>query len=795
MLKNYFKTAIKNLFRNKVFSIINISGLSVGLACCMLIFLYTKDEVSYDRFHEKKDVIYRIVANMTKPDDQVQKLGNTGMMPGPNFKREVPEVEQYLRVQSDNYTTRHGIGILNQSALAVDENFFSFFSFPLIQGDPKTALADLHSIVLSEEVAKKYFGKKEALGEILELKIDDKFVPFTVKGITKKSPQNSSLKIEMLVPMKFKQSLYDDKQWTNFFLNTFVILKKGTDISTTELKFAKSYNKNAAQEIKEVAEKYGFKDKIQFLLQPLLSMHLSKEYRPDDGLTDGSNPMYSYILSGIALLILLIACINFINLTVAHSLKRAKEIGIRKVIGGQRKQLIIQFLGESFILCSIAFLFAILLAQLLLPFFNTVSNKALSFSYLLDTKLVLGYIALFLVTGLLAGFYPAVVLSRFNPVETLYGRHRLASRNYLSKGLVIFQFTLATFLIVSTFIIYSQFNFLTHFDLGYNDKNVAIVNAGQINKDKLAAFKNELYKISSIKDISADMGGRWGTHAHINGEGDIHFDFKIIDEDYLPLLKIPITKGRNFSRDIPSDTIQAAVVNESFVKTAGWKDPIGQVVDFFYDKKKYRVIGVIRDYHYASLNEKTGPQLFITDPHRSLRDVYIKINPNETAETLRSIASIFKAFFPFQPYECNFKDEQNALQYESEGKWKQIISFGAILTIFISCIGLFGLATLAAEKRTKEIGIRKVLGASVAVIVRKLSNDFLRLVIIAAIIAAPLSWWTMNKWLENYPYRITINAWTFIIATLVVIMIAVLTISYQSIKSAIANPVKSLRSE
>jgi ABC-type antimicrobial peptide transport system permease subunit len=408
---------------------------------------------------------------------------------------------------------------------------------------------------------------------------------------------------------------------------------------------------------------------------------------------------------------------------------------------------------------------------------------------------VLGYIALFVLTGLLAGFYPSVVLSRFNPVETLYGRLKLTNKNYLSKGLVIFQFTLSTFLIIATFIIYSQFNYLTHFDLGYNDKNVAVVNSGFISREKLEVVKNDLLKNSSIQNISADMGGRWGTRAHVNGATDIEFDIRIIDENYFSLFQIPVIHGRSFSKNISTDTSQAVVVNETFVKTAGWKNPIGQVVDFYYDNKKYNVIGVIKDYHFAALNEKMGPEIFLTRPQQQLRDVFIKLKPGGTAETLHFIEATFKKLFPYQPYQSNFKEEENALQYESEAKWKQIISFGALLTIFISCIGLFGLATLAAEKRTKEIGIRKVLGASVPVIVRKLSKDFLKLVILAAMIAAPLAWLAMNKWLENYPYRIAINPWTFGFAAMLVTMIALLTISYQFIKSALANPVKSLRTE
>lgn len=761
----------------------------------MLIFLYSKDEVSYDRFHKKKDNIYRITATIARADGNVDKIGSTGMMPGPTFKGAVPEVEDYVRVQSAFFNIKHANEIFREEALYVDSNFFTVFSFPLVAGNSKTALNDIHGIVLSQEIAEKYFGKKNAVGQILELHTGEKFEPFVVTAIAKRSPQNSSIKIKMLVPFKFQLTQFEDKNWVNFFLNTFVILKPGADIEAVEAKFAGVFRTEAADELKDMSEKYGFKDKVSFNLQSFQKMHLSTDFPSDNGLTDASNPVYSYILTGIALFILLIACINFINLSVAHSLKRAKEIGIRKVVGGQRKQLIAQFLGESFILSLFAFLFAILLVQIVLPYFNTLANKALAFSYLFDLKLIAGYIFLFLLTGLMAGFYPALVLSRFNPVQTLYGRFRLAGKNYLSKGLVVFQFALATFLIVATMIIYSQFSYLMNFDIGYNDKNIAIVNTGNILQEKLDIFRNELLKNPSIEKISADQGGRWGTIAHINEGKEISFDFKHVDENYLSLFEIPIVKGRNFSNNFISDTAESVVINESFARAAGWKDPVGKQVDFFYYNKKYNVVGVIRDYHYRSLAEKIEPQLFTMSPRYSFGDVFIKIKDGNTSQALAQIEKTFKNLFPFQPYKHNFKDAQNAEQYEREAKWKQILTFGAVLTIFISSIGLFGLATLSAEKRTKEIGIRKVLGASVAVIAGKLTGDFLRLIVLAAVIASPLAWWVMNKWLENYPYRISISWWMFGLTTVAVLLIALLTVSFQSIKAAVANPVKSLRAE
>ncbi len=795
MFSNYFKTAFRNLWRNKVFSLINIIGLSVGLACCMLIFLYAKDELSFDRFNEKANRIYHLTADFKSPEGNITKSSSTGMMPGPNFTAQIPDIEGFVRVGRENFTTRQDARVFDQEVLYADSNFFSFFTFPMLQGNPATALKGVYSVVLSEEVAEKYFGTPKALGKFLEVKVGDAFKTFMVTGVTKKSPQNSSIKIKMMMPMRFLQTLNADNRWFNFYLNTFFLLKPGANPATVQAKMARAFENDSKEQLKEEQVKYGFKNTVSFGLQPLLQMHTSTDYPANNGLTDASNPVYSYILTGIAMFIMLIGCINFINLTVARSLKRAKEVGIRKVAGSLRYQLIALFMGESFVLSFIAFFFAILLVILVLPFFNTVANKALSFSYLLDAGLIAGYIAIFFATGLLAGFYPAMVLSGFNPVQTLYNRQKFAGRNYFLKGLVILQFTLATFLIIATITIYSQFNYLMHYNLGYNDKNVAVVDAGYMMSDKLASFKTELLKSPLVTGVSADDGGRWHSKAHINNGEEINFDIKQIDEDYLPLLQINMANGRNFSKSFVSDSTQSVLVNETFVKKAGWKNPVGQVVDFNYDNKKYTVTGVVKDYHFLSLTQKIEAQLFTMRPDNQYRDVFVKLKPGRTADALTYVEKTFKRFFPLNPYQYTFKDAANAEQYNSEAKWKQIISFGALLTIFISCIGLFGLATLTAERRKKEIGIRKVLGASVQAIATKLSNDFLKLVIIAALIAAPVAWWAMSRWLQNYPYRIAINGWIFFFATIAVLLIALVTVSFQSIKAAVANPIMSLRTE
>jgi len=760
----------------------------------MLIVLYAKDELSYDQFHHRLNDIYRVVVTFTPPDNkESRKTSSTGMVHGTIFANQIPEVEKMVRIQSNRFTIRHGQENIDEDILYTDEDFFSVFNFPLIAGDPKTALTDIHSVVLSEEMANKYFGSVDAVGKTLEVNINDTFQPFRVTAVAKNSPQNSSIKIKLLFPIKFEKP---DNQYLNFFLNTFFELRPGVNPDAVVKKMATAFQATAGDALKEAREKYEFKDKVTFLLQPIAAMHMSNDFPPDNGLVDGSSPMYAYILSGIAVLLLVIACINFINLTVARSLKRAKEIGIRKVVGGQRMQLVVQFLGESFVLCLIAFMLGIGLVELALPFFNSVANKALAFSYLFDGKLIAGFAGLFLITGVLAGFYPALVLSGFNPVQSLYGRHVLAGKGYLSRGLVVLQFTLATFLIVATITIHSQFNFLIHFDLGYNPNNVVqIRGASQMDKSKLDLIRTELMRDPSIAIVSADMGGRWGTSAHINGDHEIGFDIRRVDENFLPLLEVRMAKGRNFSADQPTDSTNYVLVNEAFVKEAGWRDPLGKEVDFFYKKRKYKVLGVMKDFHYRPLTEKVGPLLLSMQPDVKFRDLYIRLQPGYGKASLSNIEKVFRQFFPNNAYSLIYRTDTNRERYDDEAKWKQIMSFGAILTIFISCIGLFGLATLSAEKRRKEIGIRKVLGASVPIIVRKLSFDFLKLVVLAVVIAMPIAWWTLNHWLENYPYRINVSWWIFALTLFMVVTIALLTISFQSVRAAIANPVKSLRTE
>ncbi|HXB28283.1 MAG TPA: ABC transporter permease [Puia sp.] len=793
MFKSYFKTAIRNLLHSKVYSFINITGLSIGLACAMLIILYVKDEVSYDRFHKNAKQIYLVAVKghfSHGPNNFVNYMSVSGYLQGPKFKAAIPEIQGFVRYQGYHVDMKSGTNIISQGVTYVDSNFFSMFSFPLLRGNPKTALLNPHSIVLSEQMAKKQFGSTDVLGKTILIKNNEEFQPYTVTGISKTCPQNSSIKFEVLLPIRVSaEEEAKTDNWSSFFLGTFIMLSPDANIKSVESKMQKTYEADAADMIKK-NQNNPLSD-ITYILQPLTDIHLNKEI--PNQLSDVSNPVYSYILSGIALLILLIACINFINLTVARSINRAKEIGIRKISGGHRKQLIVQFMGESFLLCFIAFGFALILAKGLLPIFSELSNKALELSYLLDYKLIISYIALFLITGFLAGLYPALVLSKYNPAQTLYGRFQFAGKNYLQKSLVVLQFSFASFLIMATITIFSQFNFLTTEKLGYDDSNLVLVEKMDLKQNEAALFRQELLKYPGIVDMTAKNRWYTGTTGKINGDKDIEFSFETIDESYLPLLKVPIVKGRNFSANQISDSGHSVIVNESFAKKAGWKNPLGQPIEFW--SRKFVVIGVVKDFHVEPLNVEISPKIFVDWPPFSMGVAYIKIQPDNKQASLQHIAKVFRTLFPNSPYSYTFKDLENQKNYESEARWKQIMLFGALLTILVSCVGLFGLSVFSAEKRTKEIGIRKVLGASVQRIISILSKDFLILVVIALLISIPLTWIAANKWLQNYPYRISLSWSIFAAGSILVILIAIATISFQAIKAAITNPVKSLRSE
>lgn len=796
MFKNYFKIAFRHLKRNKIFSFINISGLSLGLTCCMLILLYTKDEISYDSFHEKKDNIYQLVCDRIEKDGLDTKSAIAAMVQGPAFKQAIPEIQEFTRVNHKQVLVKKEHQTFNEDICWVDENFFSVFSFPLISGNKEKVLSGFNSVVLTTETAKKYFGTTDVVNKTIDLQINGQFETFTITGIAKQAPQNSSIKFSILVPFKYLEKVNPDNGWMWFSFPTFFVIHPAANLKNITAKMEQVYQLQAKSEI-DMNHEAGYDTKFKWGLIPFTQMHLNTRYQ---GTPEASDPIYTYILTGISIFILLIACINFINLSIAQSLKRSKEIGMRKVIGGTRNQLIWQFLGELMFVCMISFVLAILIAFLLLPFFNELANKQLSLKYLFDIKLVTGIIILYFITFLAAGFYPAMVLSGLNPVEALYSKIKFGSKNQLSKSLVVLQFALATLLIITTLFFNSQFKYLTNAELGYNHKNLVEFDIDKAVMDKplMDVCKIAFTNVPGVETVANTNVGKFGGKTQA-GNREFAATYEHIDENYLSVLQTQVIAGRNFSSKYPSDFSNSVLINETFAKKAGWNDPVGKTVDFMnlpgWGTRKITVIGLVKDCHFESLKEKIKPELFTMEPQLPLGRFIIRINPANIPATISALEKTYHKLFPDNPFQYSFRDDSLKKNYETESKWKQIISFAALVTIFISCIGLFGLAMLTTERRYKEIGIRKLLGASTSQLVQLITVDFVKLVFIAFFIAIPGGWFIANKWLQNFAYRITLSWWIFAIAGMIALFIALATVSFHAIKASLANPVKSLKNQ
>ena len=797
MFSNYLKIAVRNLRKNIPFSVINIAGLSIGLACCILILLYIRDELSFDRFHAQQDRIYQLTCLRSEQDGSAKKFAIAALVQGPAFKQEIPEIQASIRVNPKDIVIKRGNDVFNERVTWADANFFSVFTFPLLSGNPAAVLSDQHAMVLSEETAVKYFGSAGAApGKTLQLEINGKFEPFTVTGVAKKAPRNSSIQFNIVLPFPYFEAASPDNGWMWVSFPTYFLLSPGANIRNIAHKMDQVYSSRARDEI-ALNNLAGYGNHFSWGLQPLTAMHLNTDY---EGTPGASDPIYSYILSGIAVFILLIACINFVNLTLAQSLKRSKEIGIRKVIGSRRSQLTLQFLSESVIICLIAFILAVLLAALFLPVFNELANKNLSLGYLFDWKLIAGFFGLFLLTGFAAGFYPALVLSGFNPSDALSGKAGLGGKNTLAKGLVVIQFALATFLIISTLSIYAQFDLLTQTSVGYPDKDLLSFTVGQGIRSKtvMDLYQSEFTKVPGVLSVGYKNIGRFGGKTQV-GNKEFTATYERIDDAYLPALGVSMVSGRNFSPEFPSDSTGSALVNQTLADQLGWENPIGKTIDYMnfptWGSRKLTVVGFVRDYHNESLKEKIQPMIFTGESSMPLGQMIVRIRPEHKAATLISLEKTWRRLNPDHPFEYEFREDANRRSYEAENKWKQIISFGAIITIFISSIGLFGLAMLSAKRREKEIGVRKVLGASVTELTGMLSKDFARLVLLAFVIAIPAGWLVMHRWLQNFAYRVELSWWRFVLAGIITLLTAMLTVSCQAIRAALASPVKSLRNE
>jgi putative ABC transport system permease protein len=797
------KFIFRHLWNNRLYSSIKIAGLTIGMTCILLAILFIRDENSYDRFHEKASQLYRITTTINNPLNGGNRImGSTGQVQGPAFAASIPEIKEYVRMMA-------GLGtnfIEEKKALLVnfiyaDEKFFEVFTFPLLYGNPVSALKEPNSVVLTEQTAFRFFGRKDVVGKTINLEEGHGMVTFVITGVAKTIPTHSSIQFEAVLPFKYMQTMFSDASWLNPYLSTFLLLDPHANINAVKIKFAQIFMTEAADQLKDAKM---LPDQIKYGLQPITDIHLTifekgpLAIRGSGQLGEASIVTYSYLLMGIAAFILIMACVNFLNLSIAGSLKRFKEIGVRKVSGGTGSQIVWQFLTEAAILCLIAYILAVIVVVSVLPVFNQMAQKNITFSFPSDTVFFLYGLILMAICTILVGLYPAIKLSLFNTAEVLYNKQKVSGKNIFTKSLIVLQFTFAVSLVIATIVYYRQMNFISQNDLGYNSSNIVEVhlpNYRDVNQQTINAFRNELLSETSIIQVAnGEMIPGDDAEVKLNGRED-RVSITSIDRFFLPTLHIQLKEGRNFSDSFISDSAQSVIVNETLVKEIGLKNPVGQQItmtDGLGNNHNRTILGVVKDFHYTSLKEKINPLAMVL---KQSEDMWIKLQKGKVPEALSAIETIFKRSFPEYFYEYTFMDDEIRDQYANEQRWKQIIGYASGLAIIICSIGLFGLAHFSTIKRTKEIGIRKVLGASVINISTLLSKGFLQLVFLSVIIASPVAWYVMNKWLENFNYRINVSWLDFTVAAVIALVITLITVSSQAVKAAGANPVESLRVE
>jgi putative ABC transport system permease protein len=805
VVNNYIKISVRHLWHNKLYSFINVFGLAIAITCVLLAVLYIKEERSYDGFHEKKEHLYRVLTSVTDNKGNRETVAGTGQPQGPAFKEAVPEIVDYTRVLGGDIKgdVVANNKTFNVQMLFADESFFNLFSFPLLRGDKATALSDISSVVITETIALRFFNSIDVIGKRIDLDADPSAQkvgrPSMITAVVKDLPKNSSIRFDLLMPMRFMQLSFTDTAWLNQYLGTFVLLQPGADLNKVSRKFDQVFASHAKHQLEENKKLYDFDPQISYSLQNVADMHLNPRLTGswrEGGIVNESDPVFSWLFFGIALFILLMATVNFINISIAGSLKRAKEVGVRKITGGSKQQIIFQFLYESAIVCLAAFLLAIVFTNLSLPLFNELVRKELVFLESFNMDLLGWFAGILLFIILLTGFYPAYVLSAFKPKEVLYNKQKLSGRNLLGRSLVVLQFSLAVFFIIATIVYYRQMNFIRTKDLGYDPYQVVRTNirGDREYRPVQEMLRYELAKEPAIKYVSFGADGQ--LYDVKLADKTIEALHEVIDEYRLPALQIKLKAGRNISSAIPADRHHSVIVNEAFVKAAGLESPIGTQLytSDRFDKELKTIVGVIEDFHSGSLHEAIKPMVMLVCDWDS-GGIWIRIEKQNQQKAMKAIEAAYKKAMPTALYEYNFLDELNAKAYEQEQRWQKIISIAAVLSIIICSLGLFGLAHLAAQRRIKEIGIRKVLGATVTGIASLLTKDFLKLVMISLLVASPVAWWVMNRWLQDFAYRISVGWWMFALAGFFAIIIAMLTVGLQSIKAAIANPVKSLRTE
>ena len=812
MFKNFFITLFRNFSRNKFYTTINVVGLSVGLMCTILILLFVQDELSYDKYNVNHERIIRLGSDFTISGKR-DRVATSALPFGPTFAEEFPEVEEFVRFYSSGRQHfKYGEKEFYEERISyADSSVFKVFSFPLLKGNPDNALTQPYSIVLNETLANKYFNGEDPIGKILLIGGD---IPYTVSGVMKDLPLNSHFKFNAFYSMKTLESIrgaenFNSQQPISFwsFSNyTFLLLKENSEAEAILEKFPAYYEKY----MKDLGDQLGVSYKL--IIQHLGDIHLRSQLQWD---APTGNIKYIYILTAIAIFILSIASINYMNMATARSSKRAKEVGIRKVVGAQRENIIRQFMMESISLTVFALIIALICVELLLPLFNQLANKSLVLSVFDTPEVILFNAVLAVLLGLFSGSYPALYLSSFQPVFILTGRNGKSGANgFLRKLLVISQFTVSAMMISGTIIVASQFLYMNNKDVGFNKNDVVVsVIRDSVLRTRIDAFKTELKKNPNVKAVATSssligFGGSKTVHLFESDAGMEQYalNFNIVDFDYIDLMEMDVLKGRNFNREIPSDTANAFIVNQSAAIKFNWgenslgkKLQLGVEIEGVEDSGEVQlgeVIGVIRDFNYQPLKDLIEPMnLVVSENPVYRRNLHVKINSKNRTETITYIRKVWNEFCPNMSFSYSFLDDRMKENYEPEERLTWIFSIFSLISILIASMGLFGLSSFMAEQRTKELGVRKVLGASVGSLVYLLTREFIRLILIANLIAIPISYWALSAWLNDFPYHISISIWMFIATLIISLVIGLFTVAWQSYRAANSDPIKAIKYE
>lgn len=804
MIKNYIKVAFRNIVRQKFFAFINVTGLAIGICCCLLILAFVNEEFSYDNFHPDKEDIYRIALDRKFPDNAFV-YARTPMPMGQAMVNDLPNVQASTRIYAafNELTFQIDDRYFDEpNVMAVDSTFFDFFEVQFVDGDKSTALDMPNSLIITEAMATKYFGDEQAVGKQLTIQNVGEMM---VRGVVKPMPVNSHFHFDFLFSLSSMPGLYRNTFWGSYLAHTYIKLEPGTDtqmIETSMRDITKTYMEPQVQSILGIdwSQYEAAGNDHNYFLQPLESIHLNSNFQWE--IEPNGNKTIVYLFLAISVFILLIACINFINLTTARAANRAREVGMRKVLGAVKNQLIVQFLVESILMCLVATGLATVMATLVLPFFNDLAGKSFQTDSLLTLEVSIGLVVFSIGLGMLAGLYPAFVLSAYKPIVVLKGRASSGAKNsWLRNTLVILQFGISIILVIGTLIIYQQIEYMNSKPLGFDKDQLVIIERTNLLGQETETFKNILLDNPNVSSVSGSntFPGRLitgGTFTDVQGDASDRYLIPNLRGDYdlIETMGLEVIAGRAFDERIVTDTT-AIIINEAAARTFGWSDPVGKQLQPI-NGPVFNVIGVVKDFHFESLHQDIGPlALFASDIQRGAGIMVAKISNENVAATLKSMESVWDQFVQQRPVEYTFVDQDFGALYEAETRSGKLFSSFAILAIVIACLGAFGLAAFLASQRKKEIGIRKVLGASVGSIVRLLSNEFVKLILVANVLAWPIAYYLMQEWLSSFAYAVGVNIWYFALATLVSIIIALLTVSFHSIRAALSNPSDTLHTE